>query len=309
MLERWLVAWLFLISIVAYFWPPEWLDPFLETEPYLLRLFAVTMFVIGWMLPRDEIEQLLRRWPTVLAGTTLQYLSMPALAFLMVRLFGIHGNLAVGVILVGCVPGAMASNVLTLVARGNLSYSLSLTTMATLLSPFVVPLALYWILGASVEIEIVSVFTTLCFTVVLPVLGGHALGRLQRVGSSVVQKVGPTIANLTILWIIAVVVATNRDQLAQLSPRLIFALLFLNLAGYAVGFIGGRLIRLTSGMGRALTLEIGMQNAGLGAALAMKFEFAGETSAIAPALYTFGCMLTGTMLARMWSAREPRGSP
>jgi BASS family bile acid:Na+ symporter len=92
---------------------------------------------------------------------------------------------------------------------------------------------------------------------------------------------------------------------SQLDLRLIVALLTVNLAGYAAGYGGGRMMGLPQTMRRALTLEIGMQNAGLGTTLAMGL-FADERIALPAALYTFGCMFTGTILARVWAEWSER---
>ena len=304
MLERLLLVWLTLLSLLAYCWT-DWLpgvwDPFTGTAPGLNYLFAVTMLAIGALLPNDEIRQVMRRWPTVLGGTAIQYVSMPILAYFLARLWGLQGAAFAGVMMAGCVPGAMASNVLTLVARGNVSYSVSLTTSATLLSPLLAPLALKLALGQWIPFPALDMAWKLCWMVVLPVVAGHLLSRQYSAWQAGAQRVGAVIANLTILWIIAVVVAKNRDNLAQLDVPLLLALLGLNLGGYLAGTIGSFLLRLPVASRRALTLEVGMQNAGLGTVLAMDV-FAGEpATAIAPALYTFGCMFTGTILARLWA--------
>ena len=148
-LQRYLIVWLVLISTLAFYWgrlasgeSPATIDPFTASKPFLSGFIAVTMFAIGCMLPRDEVNQVLLRWPLVLGGTAVQYTVMPLLAILVGRLWQLQGDELVGVVVVGCVPGAMASNVLTLNARGNVSYSVSLTTVATLLSPIIVPVAL-----------------------------------------------------------------------------------------------------------------------------------------------------------------------
>jgi len=312
-MERFLLLWLVLLAVVAYFWP-VWLpgvwDPFLGTAPGLNYLFAVTMLAIGSLLPRDEIRQVARRWPTVLGGTAVQYLSMPALAYCLARLLGLEGAALVGVLIAGCVPGAMASNVLTLVARGNVSYSVSLTTSATLLSPLVAPFALWIMLRQWIDFPVLKVSWQLCWMVVLPVVAGHLLARAfdgtgglptRDAGSGFRHRAGAIIANLTILWIIAVVVAKNRDNLSQVEARLLLALVALNLFGYLTGMFGSLLLRLRPPMRRALTLEVGMQNAGLGTVLAMDIFGKDPAVAIAPAIYTFGCMLTGTILARLWA--------
>jgi len=111
------------------------------------------------------------------------------------------------------------------------------------------------------------------------------------------------VANLAILWIIAVVVASNREKLAGPDPRLLAALLGINLFGYLAGDLGSRAMRLSSPMRRALTLEVGMQNAGLGTTLALSLFPDRPAVAIPGALYTFGCMLTGTLLAQFWGSR------
>ena len=305
MLERYLLIWLLLSSGLAYFWP----EPLVMTKPALPWLIAATMFSIGLMLPRDEVRQVFRRWPTVFGGTAIQYAVMPLLAFLMGKAFGLTGDAFVGIVVVGCVPGAMASNVLTLNARGNTSYSVSLTTVATFLSPIAVPLVLAVTLQSKDGVDVAVLWRAsklLFITVVIPVLVGHLLSRRHPGLEKRSQHIGALVANLAILWIIAVVVAMSKSQLEQLRLDLLEALLAVNLLGYAAGYCGGWGMRLPEPMRRALTLEVGMQNAGLGAALAVKL-FPDQTGvAIAPALYTFGCMLTGTMLARAWARMADR---
>lgn len=310
MLERYLLVWLVLSSLVAYAWEPilgsAAVNPFAASAPYLSYLFALTMFAVGWLLPRDEIRQLARRWPAVVAGTVIQYTTMPLLAFAAAGAFGLQGPARIGIILAGCVPGAMASNVLSLIARANVSYSVSLTTLATIVSPLTVPLGLKLLLGAEVPVKVAATALNLLLVVVLPVIAGHLASRRLRRGQHLVRRLGAVLANLTILWIIAVVVAKNRQQLEAFDLTLAAALLCLNLLGYAAGWLGGWCLGLESPMRRALTLEVGMQNAGLGTILAMTFF--GSAAAVAPAMYTFGCMLTGSVLAQLWARRDEKSS-
>jgi bile acid:Na+ symporter, BASS family len=317
MIQRYLLLWLSLISLLAFTWPeviaqlnavlpsggldPAAADPFLQTNNWhLLRpVFAVAMFCIGGLLPRDELAQLKRRWPTVLAGTSIQYTVMPLLAFAATRVFDMGPGLTIGVLLVGCVPGAMASNVLTLAARGNVSYSVSLTTSATLLSPLVVPVVLSLTLNVVTTFDPFQAFLNLTTDVVGPVIVGHLLCRRFDWWSRIMQSHGCTVANLAILWIISTVVGVNRYRLTGITWVVLAALLLINILGYAAGWFGGKALRLPDGMRRALTLEIGMQNAGLGSVLALNL-FKDPDAAIPTAAYTFGCMLTGTILAQCW---------
>ncbi|WP_166830853.1 bile acid:sodium symporter family protein [Thalassoroseus pseudoceratinae] len=308
MFQRFLLGWLILLSLLAYSWPswnPE-LDPFAISKPYLGWIITVTMFLIGGLLPRDEIRQVLKSWPTVLGGTLVQYATMPLAAYTVARLAGLEGEWLLGLVLVGSVPGAMASNVLTLAARGNVSYSVSLTTTATLLSPIFVPLILFLTLRQSLANPAAiaqKAFLDLLLQVAIPVLSGYFLARSSRRAESVLQRIGPTVANLTILWVIAVVVNANHERLANLQLDLLAMLLVINGIGYLAGWFGGGAMRISHAKRRALTLEVGMQNAGLGATLASQLFPDQPTVALPAALYTFGCMLTGTMLAQWWAMR------
>ncbi|WP_339729673.1 bile acid:sodium symporter family protein [uncultured Gimesia sp.] len=312
MLQRFLLFWLILLSAVAVFWDrmiPGVFHPFHASQPYLPYLFTATMFVIGSLLPGNEVRDVFRRWHTVLSGTFVQYTVMPGLAFLMSLFFLDQPELRIGVILVGCVPGAMASNVLTLAARGNVSYSVCLTTSATLLSPLFVPLVLY-VAVSGTDINALELaqnsFIKLLTQVVLPVILGHLLSRMHHGFSRLMQVFGPTFANLSILWIIATIISLNQERLQNVFLSLAVALLVINLLGYLFGYLAGAVIKLNEPMRRALTLEVGMQNAGLGAVLAGQLFPGQEMIALPPALYMFGCMLTGTILAQVWSRQTER---
>lgn len=311
-LERWLLLWLVLFSGAALFWPWPDFDLFVRTAELGQPMFAVTMACIGFMLPPKEVDDTLRNLGSVGAGVATQYLTMPLMAFGLASIPGLSPETRLGLILVGCVPGAMASNVLTLQAGGNASYSVGLTTLATLLSPIAVPFALGLALGNR-DPETVKLLLTsslwLFVTVVLPVIVGQLASRilpLNKVQRQQATSIGRFIANFTILWIIAVVIAKNRNELSTDSfPRdLVHRLFWLNMGGYFVGFVAGSAIRLDIRKRRALTLEIGMQNAGLGALLAAKLF--GDLAALPPALFTFGCMLSGTVLANNWSWLDRR---
>jgi BASS family bile acid:Na+ symporter len=303
MLQRYLIVWLCLLSLAAYEWP-TWFgtaaDPFLASKPWLQYLFAMTMLAVGWMLRMEEVRQVFARWPMVLAGTATQYTVMPLLGYVVGQhMPGLTDDQRIGLVMVGCVPGAMASNVLTMAARGNVSYSVSLTTSSTLLSPLVVPLALKLTLGKSVELDPWAVSWDLCWTVVIPVVVGHLLGRVFSRWEQTAERIGSSVANLTILWIIACVVALNRERLVPTGVLLV-ALVAINLLGYLGGYLAGAGLRLPMPMTRALTLEVGMQNAGLGTVLALRFFPDRPAITIPCALYTFGCVFTALVLAQAW---------
>lgn len=318
MLRRYLTLWLALSSAAALWWPelsawgrlPAAWDPFFAGRHTIAAAIILTMFCIGGLLPAEEVRRLPRQAPSVLLGTGVQYVTMPLLAWLAVWLWGLTGDLRMGVLIVGCVPGAMASNVLTLAAGGNVSYSVGLTTSATLLSPLVVPLALKLTGGESISTDILlRISGELVWMVVLPVVSGFALCRWSSRAAELLARLGESAANLAILWIIAVVVGVQRPLLRSAGTEALLttlgtALLAVNLAGYLAGYLSGAAAGLDARRRRALTIEIGMQNAGVGTQLAISVLGDQTPATIPTALYTFGCMFTGTVLAQLF-ARFP----
>lgn len=315
MLRQYLSGWLVLTSGIAFAWPeigsalgrPVGFDPFTTGRHSIAAAVVLTMFCIGALLPPDEVRALGRQWPSVAFGTAVQYCTMPLLAWLAVWAWGFTGDVRIGLLIVGCVPGAMASNMLTLVARGNVSYSVGLTTLATLLSPFVVPAALKLTAGTSVpDSSLLQVGIDLAWMVVLPVLVGFGLCRLSPAANRLAQRWAETAANLAILWIIAAVVGRQRAFLrsagsSDLLLVLTTALLTINLLGYLAGYLGGRAAGLDERRRRALAIEVGMQNAGVGTQLAIAVLGPNSPATIPTAMYTFGCMLTGTLLAQAFA--------
>lgn len=313
MLQRWLHLWLLLTSVLAYFWPrlvgSGAVDPFLVSVPWLTWLISGTMFCVGCLLPKDEVIQVGRRWPTVLLGTCVQYGSMPLLAWLAGTLLKLPRDQFIGLMMVGCVPGAMASNVITMTARGNVSYSVGLTTLATIVCPIVTPLALYLTLGKFASTEmLLKASLSLFREVVIPVILGFMLCQKWPRFGEIVRQPATVLANLAILWIIAVVVAKARAEFASLTVTLLVALLLVNCLGYAAGYWGGSAMGLDEAMRRALMIEVGMQNAGLGAKIAGDLFPDAKAAGIPCVLFAFLCVFTATILARWFSGRPINNS-
>ncbi|HBE70287.1 MAG TPA: hypothetical protein DDW52_19235 [Planctomycetaceae bacterium] len=302
-------------SAIALVWPQlaSWFaidadfDPFRLSKNAIWGLISVTMLCLGLVVERSELEQLRSSPLSVLVGLAIQTTCMPLFAFGACQLLQLEGQLASGVILVGCVPGAMASNVLTMTARGNVSYSVSLTAVATLASPITVPILLSIFADASTDLS--SASGQLFLTVVLPIVIGFAAKEIWTPLQSLAARICPAIASVALLWIIASVVAGARDLLFQISASVFVALLVINIAGYLAGSVAGRVTRMPTAMCRALTLEVGMQNAGVGTGLAASLYGTDTLAVIPTAAYTFGCMATGTLLAAFWASRAIDDAP
>lgn len=322
-LTKYLLIWLTLTCILAYYWPKFGLgfDPFVlpPIDCHWFKISAaeiyisVTMLMIGSLLPVDELRAVAKNWTQIVSGTAVQYITMPLLAFISACIFGLTGPYFIGIMLVGCVPGAMASNMLVMIARGNVSYSVGLTTSATLLSPAVVPVTLYLAIsvlgpyfGCTNAVNqsyfntqvVIDMAKTLLLTVVLPVGIGFSLARVSKRWHAFSQLFGEIVANLVIIMIIASVVAANRG--GKFPVNMVAPLILLNFGGFLAGWIGGKyILRLDIKKACALMIEIGMQNAGLGVMLAGIYFGTQPQVAMCCAMFTFGCMFTGIVLVQI----------
>ena len=316
---RSILFWLVFASALAYAWPAQQLgfDPFTPPDsiraPVLWTLVVVAMFFLGTLVRQEELHPLRRHPWWVVLGVLTQVLVMPGAAWIMTKIFPLEPDIANGVILVGCVPGAMASNVLTNTAKGSVAYSVSLTSVATLLSPLTVPLVLWVVASATTEKSLVDSSVRLCVLVVLPTVVGFLICRKWSWVRRRADAWGSGIASVALLGIIVIVVAGDRENLVNVGLLLAVVLLLINVIGYLAGWFVGGMAKLPQACRRALTLEVGMQNAGLGTALAVSLYGPDSLATIPTAAYTFGCMLTGTILAVGWQRRgeglEANASP
>ncbi|MFA4984934.1 MAG: bile acid:sodium symporter family protein [Candidatus Omnitrophota bacterium] len=292
-----LVLWVLSAVALGYFWPQS----LIGFRPYTEWLFAVTMFGIGAVLSSQDFKPVLKSPQSVLLGTAAQFAIMPLAGFLIAKILHLPPELALGIILVGATPGAMASNVISYLAKADVAYSVALTSASTLLSPLLTPLFTYILAHSFIQIRFWPMVASIVKMVILPLLMGMLVKHYFSQKVDKIAKVFPALSSLFIAFICGLVVALNKGYLAGMTT-MIFAAVFLhNLAGLILGYEAGRLYRFDTKRCRTLSFEVGMQNAGLGAVLALKhFSVA---AAIPNALFATWCVITAAILAEFWRQR------
>jgi len=282
-------------AVAAYVYPPA----FMVFKNYFLWCFAATMFALGVVLKPEEARSALSRPSRIGLGVLSQFTIMPLLGFAAATLCvwqGVDPALALGFIIVGCAPGAMASNVITYLAGGAVAFSIAMTMVATMLAPLLTPMMVELLGSAYMDIPFWPMMQTILLTVVLPLLLGMALR--TRLGSQQLkaEQIAPGIASLAIIIICSYAVAANHDRIAD-TPALVVALvILLNGLGYLLGWLAATLYGFDHRHKITLAIEIGMQNAGLGVALALK-HFQPET-ALPGALFAVWCIITAAGMTR-----------
>ena len=289
--------WVVVLGLLGYARPAlrSWFKPGLQW------MFFGTMLGIGCSMQFSDFQPLRRRPHLVLLGIAVQFLVMPGCGFIIAKALRLPPDLFLGMILVGVVPGAMASNVIAYLARTDVAYSIALTSTATLLSPLLTPALTYLYANTVVHIDFLALLLSLLKIVIMPLLIGFGLKHFFPKQIDRVHDLFPALSTLCIAVICGVIVALNQSKIASLSLLIFLAIFIHNLLGYAGGYLGGMLLRFDTRRKRTLSIEVGMQNAGLGAVLAVT-HFSPETALI-PAVFATWCVITASLLARCWARK------
>jgi BASS family bile acid:Na+ symporter len=287
---RWLSSNLAVLTlagaVLAYFQPPL----LLVFKHSFLWFFAATMFAVGVVLEPAELRETLRSPGSIGLGLLSQFTVMPLLGFTAALLAPLSAEVALGFIIVACAPGAMASNVIVYLAGGAVAYSVALTTVATLLSPLLTPALVKWLGGVFLSIPFWPMAQTILWIVVLPLLLGMGVRRLLGPRLREARDLAPAIAAIAIVVICSYAVAANQERIAGVGGWVLVVVILVNGSGYLAGWWLGRLYRFDHQHRLTLSIEIGMQNAGLGVALALNhFE---PATALPGALFAVWCILT-----------------
>ena len=266
--------------------------------PYIAPALGVIMFGMGLSLTFDDFARLLPRWRLVGIGAALQFTIMPGLAWLLARLFRLPPEIALGVIVVGACPGGTASNVITYLAGGNLALSVTMTLVTTLAAPLATPALVAGLSGARVHVDFLAMMGSVFWIVAFPVLGGLILRRLLRKRLEPVLAVFPAVSMLTIALVIACVMGLNQGTVLAFPATVILVVIVHNLSGFALGYAGACAFTRERADRIAIAVEVGMQNSGLGVALAKTYFTA--QAALPGALFSLEQNLAGVALARRW---------
>lgn len=264
---------------------------------------AVIMLGMGITLSLDDFARVATRPTTVAAGFVAQFLIMPAAGWLVANAMGLDTPYAVGLILVGCCPGGTASNVVTYIARADVALSVLMTTCTTIGAVVLTPLLTKLLAGRLIEVDAAGLFLSTLQVVVLPVAGGVAINRfLPRVVRAVLP-VAPLVSVVTIAMVCASVIGQNAAAVRSSGPRLLAAVALLHAIGFAVGYLFARLLGYDRIVSRTISIEVGMQNSGLGVVLATRHFPAEPLTAVPCAISSVTHSVIGSLLAGWWRLR------
>ena len=287
-----------MFSLLAWQYP----ELFRSYEPWIFPLLSVVMFGMGLTLHLSDFSYVLQMPRLIIAGIILQYTIMPFTAVVLSDLLGLDPVLTAGMILVGTCPGGTASNVICYLARGNVALSITLTAISTLLAVILTPALTAELVSKSIDVPVMDMLLSILYMVIVPVSAGVLLNHVTGKMLNPVRVFFPLLSVIAIVFIIAIIVSLNAQQVHQIGATVLFAVILHNSAGLFLGYFTSRLLGYSPTECRTLAIEVGMQNSGLADALAIKYFTA--TAALPGAIFSIWHNLSGSVLAGFWSSRN-----
>ena len=260
-------------------------------------IIGIIMFSMGLTLTTDDFQILAKRPFDIAIGAIAQYLIMPFLALTLTKLLQLPDGIALGLILVGCCPGETASNVMTFIARGDVSLSVGMTICSTLLAPIVTPLLVYGLAGTWVDVSVSAMIVSVVKVILIPVLLGLLIHRLLGDKMTKISPFVPLISVVAIVFIIAGIIANNIAKIVSCGLLVLCVVMIHNLVGILFGLLASKLFNIDYDKATAIAIEVGMQNSGLAVTLATA-HFAMHPLATLPgAIFSVWHNISGSIFA------------
>lgn len=270
-----------------------------QLKNLIVPLLMIIMFGMGTTMGLKDFEGVVKSPRSVIIGLVCQFTIMPMVGYTLAISFDFPPEVAAGVILVGCSPSGLASNVMSYIAKANVALSLTITAVATLLAPLLTPALMKWLAGTMVEVNFLKMMVDILKMIILPIGLGLVVNAIFRKQSVWLNKYMPLVSMVGIALIICIITAAGRDSLLTIGLALVVCTLLHNLVGYALGYLMARLLGLPEQDCRTISLEVGLQNGGLASGLALQMGKV-ATVGLAPALFGPIMNITGSLLASFW---------
>ncbi|KAI5055881.1 hypothetical protein GOP47_0029402 [Adiantum capillus-veneris] len=269
---------------------------------------ATIMLAMGLSLSLEDLLRVITKHPFQLFfGCAAQYTIMPLLAAFISKGLGLSTNLSAGLILLGCCPGGTASNVVTLIAGGDVPLSVVMTVCTTLAAVFATPLLTQLLAGAYVPVDAVGLAISTMQVVLAPVvLGAWLQSSFPKLVARIIPF-SPLVAVLISSLLASSVFSANVGLLGSIAGSSAFqlvqvaqAVLLLHACGFLLGYLTSAVVRFQERQRRAVSIEVGMQNSSLGVVLATT-HFTSPMVAMPAAISAVLMNIMGSSLAVVWS--------
>lgn len=266
-------------------------------------LLVLTMFGMGIHMNLTRFIEIVKSPKPILAGIFCHYLIMPGIGVALALLTDLPPEIAAGIILVGCSPSGVASNVMAFISGGNLALSVTVTAISTLLAPLLTPLLMKLLANHLVPINFWDMFWHIMEIVIFPVIAGLIYNQYAYGKRKWLDELLPILSMASIIFIVALTVSAGHNTLLSIGWLLIILVLFHNLAGYFFGYRISKWMGINEQDSRTIAFEVGLQNAGLASGIAAKMGFM-ATMGLVPGIFGSMQNITASILANWWGRKQ-----
>jgi BASS family bile acid:Na+ symporter len=279
-----------------------------QLSALIVPLLQIIMFGMGTAMSAGDFVGVVKAPKAVLIGLVCQYTIMPFVGALLALTFDVGPEVAAGIILIGAAPSGLASNVMAYIANANLALSVTLTTVATLLAPFITPFYMQWLAGEYIPIDTWGMMWSIVEITILPIVAGLIFNHFLHGRTAWLDRLMPKVSMAGIALILMIMTAGGRDNLLEIGTLLILIALLHNVSGYLLGYWSCRALGLDEKSCRTISFEVGLQNAGLATGLAQTM---GKMATVGLVPTVFGSLMniTGATLATWWRDKPTGPEP
>ena len=302
--QKTFALWVVVFAFIALCFPTA----FVWMKAYIPWVLGIIMLGMGMTMTVDDFKGVLQSPKAVFIGVVAQFLIMPSLAYMLCQVFQLPAEIAVGVLLVGCCPGGTASNVIAYMAKANTALSVACTSVSTFLAPILTPAIFYILASQWIPIDAGSMFIDILKVVIFPIILGVLLRSLFKQKTEQYIQVMPLISVIAIVVIVAAMIAASKESILQSGLLILGVVILHNGLGFLLGYWASRLFNLSYPDCKAVAIEVGMQNSGLGVTLAAIHFAASPVTAVPSAIFSLWHNISGPALATYWAAKAERKS-
>jgi len=278
-------------------------------------ILAFMMFGVSLSLTGEDFRRVLKRPDAPIVGLLAQFVLLPAATCLTTWFFEVDPEMALGMILVASCPGGSFSNIMTWLARANVAVSVSMTAISSLVAMVMTPFnfALYgWLnphtrsMLTEIQLDSMNILILVVLVLGLPLLVGMMTGKLFPRFAAKAEKPMRVITLLVLLLFVGVAFSNNMDVFLATADRIVILVVLQNMLALGMGAFAGGLTGLPRQDRRAITMEVGIQNSGLGLAILFTFFPQASGMILIAAFWGVWHLISGLLLAWWWSRGHDR---
>jgi len=204
--------WIFTAVITSMFYPRYFISiGDFELKKLIVPLLQIIMFGMGSQMSFKDFAGVIKMPRGVFVGVFSHYMIMPLVGFCIAGIFNFPPEISAGIILIGCVPSGLASNVMSFLAKANLALAVTIGAISTLLSPLVTPLLMKWLGGQYIEVKFWSMMLDILNMIILPIVAGFIFNLFSKGAETRKSKAIQLISYLIIIFLTTLVYAKSRE--------------------------------------------------------------------------------------------------